>query len=249
VRYLMSFWLGFVLAAGLWLGSGWRGASSPAAFTDVAAVETWMAHYHLTPEPARLIQAVDTLVALGALDQQARLQPAAAFLAALIAEDDGLTAVLSERIAEAAPAKQRLLAQAIALSGLPQWRRLLTLLKRQVPARALEIETLLAEPDTRATLQLAFDEAGVVLDMVVAHFMATGSEAAALRLVAALAGSLDNSDPLAASTGDKAKAALALRAASDPRLLDFTRRAAGAQPEPLAGLLRDVVAAATAAAR
>jgi hypothetical protein len=233
VRYLTSFWLGFVLAAGLWLGSGWRGASSPAAFADVAAVETWMAHYHLTPEPARLIQAIDMLVALGALDQEARLQPAAAFLAALMAEDDGLAAVLSERIAEAPPAKQRLL---------------LTLLKRQVPARALEIETLLAGPDTRATLSLAFDEAGVVLDMVVAHFMATGSEAAALRLVTALAGSLDDSDPIAARTGHKAKAALVLHAASDPRLLDVARREADQQGEPLAGLLREVVAAATAAA-
>lgn len=248
MRYLMSFWLGFVLAAGLWLGSSWRGASSPAAFADVAAVETWMAHYHLTPEPARLIQAIDMLVALGALDQEARLQPAAAFLAALMAEDDGLAAVLSERIAEAPPAKQRLLARAIALSGLPQWRRLLTLLKRQVPARALEIETLLAGPDTRATLSLAFDEAGVVLDMVVAHFMATGSEAAALRLVTALAGSLDDSDPIAARTGHKAKAALVLHAASDPRLLDVARREAAQQGEPLAGLLREVVAAATAAA-
>ena len=53
---------------------------------------------------------------------------------------------------------------------------------------------LLAVPDARATLSLAF-EAGVVLDMVVAHFLETGSEAAALRLVAALAGSLDESDP------------------------------------------------------
>jgi hypothetical protein len=68
------------------------------------------------------------------------------------------------------------------------------LLRRLVPARALEIEMLLAVPDARATLSLAF-EAGVVLDMVVAHFLETGSEAAALRLVAALAGSLDESDP------------------------------------------------------
>jgi hypothetical protein len=71
----------------------------------------------------------------------------------------------------------------------------------------------------------------VVLDMVVAPIMATGSEAAALRLVAALAGSLDESDPVASSTGHKAKAALILRVASD--------REAGQQPEPLAGILRD----------
>jgi hypothetical protein len=249
VRYLMSFWLGFALAAGLWLGSGWRGVSSPAAFGDVAAVETWMAHYHLNPEPQRVAQAIDALVALGALDAETRLQPTAAFLAALIAEDEGLTALFSDTIAEAAPAKQRLLAQAIALSGLPDWRRQLTLLKRLLPARALEIETLLAVSDTRATLSLAFDEAGVVLDMVVAHFMATGSEAAARRLVGALAGSLDESDPVASSTGHKAKAALALRAASDPRLMDLARREAGQQPEPLAGLLRDVVATATGTPR
>ena len=85
--------------------------------------------------------------------------------------------------------------------------------------------------------------------MVLAHFMATGSEAAALRLVAALAGSLDASDPVAAGAGHKAKTAPFLRAASDPRLLDLARREAGRQPEPLAGLLRQVVAAATTAAR
>jgi hypothetical protein len=249
VRYLMSFWLGFALAAGLWLASGWHGASSPAAFADAAGVETFLAHYHLKPEPERVPQAIDALAALGALEAEARLQPAAAFLAALLAEDESLAARFGERIAEAAPGKQRLLAQAIALSGLPQWRRLLTLLKRQLPARALEIETLLAAPETRTTLSLAYDEAGVVLDMVMAHFMATGSEAAALRLVAALAGSLDERDPIASSTGHKARAVLALRAASDPRLLELTRREAGRQPEPLAGLLRDVVATAAPAAR
>jgi hypothetical protein len=80
-------WLGFALAAGLWLGSGWRGVSSPAAFADLAAVESWMGHYHLKPEPERIAQAIDARVALAALDAEARLQPAAAFLAALIGED------------------------------------------------------------------------------------------------------------------------------------------------------------------
>jgi hypothetical protein len=200
VRYLMSFWLGFALAASLWLGSGWRGVGSPAAFAELAAVESFWAHYHLTPEPERVARAIDALVALGGLEEEARLLPAAAFLAGLMTEDEGLAARLTETIGEAPPVKQRLLAQAIALSGLPQWRRQLTLLKRMVPARALEIETLLAVPETRATLSLAYDEAGVVLDMVMAHFMATGSEA-------------------------------------------------GRQPEPLAGLLREVVASAKAMAR
>jgi hypothetical protein len=98
----------------------------------------------------------------------------AAFVAALIGEDDATLASLSEAIAEARLAKQRLLAQAIAMSGRPQWRRLLTELKRAVPARALEIETLLAAPEAPVTLSAAFDESGVVLDMVFAHFMATG---------------------------------------------------------------------------
>jgi hypothetical protein len=88
-----------------------------------------------------------------------------------LARAKSLATLFSDRIAEAAPAKQRLLAQAIALSGLPQWRRQLRFLTRLVPARALEIETLLAAPNTRATLSLPFEEAGVVLDMVVAHFM------------------------------------------------------------------------------
>jgi len=100
-------------------------------------------------------------------------------LAALIAQDEGLAALFSDTIAEAAPAKPRLVARAIALSGLPDWRRQLTLLKRLVPARALEIETLLAVPNARATLSLAFDGAGVVLDMVVAPFDGNRQKAAA----------------------------------------------------------------------
>jgi hypothetical protein len=77
------------------------------------------------------------------------------------------------------------------------------LLKRLVPARALEIEMLLAR--------------------------------------ARRAGH--------PSTGHKAKAALILRVASDPRLMELTRREAGQQPEPLAGILRDVVAAANGSKR
>jgi hypothetical protein len=242
VRYFMSFWLGFALAAGLWLASGWRGEGAPADFADAAALEDWMAHYHLKPEPQRLPRAIEALVRAGALEGEARLKPAAAFVAALIAEDDASLAKLSEAIAEAPIAKQRLLAQAIALSGRPHWRRLLTELKRAVPARALEIETLLAAPEAPTTLSAAFDEAGVVLDMVFAHFMATGSETAFRRILAAVDGSLEGV-PVAASTAAKARASLAWHLASDPRLLELTRREAGAQDEPLAGVLRGALVA------
>ena len=42
---------------------------------------------------------------------------------------------------------------------------------------------------------------------------------------------------------------LVLRAARDPRLRQLARREAGQQPEPLAGLLRDVVATAAGSPR
>lgn len=243
MRYFMSFWLGFALAAGLFLASAWRDEGAPSDFADLAALEDWMAHYHLKPEPQRLPRAIERLGRSGALEEEARLKPAAAFVAALIAENDASLAKLNEAIAEAPAAKQRLLVRAIALSGHPQWRRLLTELKRAVPARALEIETLLAVPDAPTTLSAAFDEAGVVLDVVFAHFMATGSEVAFLRIIAALAGGVGEGDPVAASTAEKAKASLVWRVASDPRLLELTRREAGAREEPLARVLRGVLVA------
>jgi hypothetical protein len=249
VRYFMSFWLGFALAAGLWLASGWRGDGAHADFADLAGVEDWMAHYHLKPEPRRLPQAIETLARAGALEGEARLKPVAAFVAALIGEDDATLASLSEAIAEACLAKQRLLAQAIAMSGRPQWRRLLTELKRAVPARALEIETLLAAPEAPVTLSAAFDEGGVVVDMVFAHFMATGSEAAFRRILAALAGHFAAGDPAAASSAEKAKVTLSSRVGDDPRLLEVVHREADAREEPLAELLRGVLVAAAAQAR
>jgi hypothetical protein len=196
VRYLISFWFGFgfALAAGLWLATGWGSGRSPHAFADRAAVERWMTYY-LQPEPQRLVQAIETLSAAGALADEAQRKPAAAFFAALITHDHGTLELLTQALAEAAPAKRQLLVEAVALSGLPEWRRLLTVLKRLVPARTLHIETLLAEPEAQPTLSLPFDTAGVVLDMVVAHFTATGSEAAARRIVAGLAGAAADTDP------------------------------------------------------
>ena len=87
MRYLISFGLGFALAAGLWLATGWGSGRSPHAFADPAAVERWMAGYYLRPEPQRLAQAIETLSAAGALADEARRKPAAAFFAALIAHD------------------------------------------------------------------------------------------------------------------------------------------------------------------
>jgi hypothetical protein len=246
VRYLISFGFGFALAAGLWLATGWGSGRSPHAFADRAAVERWMTGYYLQPEPQRLAQAIETLSATGALADEARRKPVVAFFAALIAHDHGTLELLTQALAEAAPAKQHLLVEAIALSGLPEWRRLLTVLKRLVPARALHIETLLAEPEAQPTLSLPFDAAGVVLDMVVAHFTATGSEEAARRIVAGLAGAVADIDPAVSSTRQQAKLALAQHAGSDPRLLEWWRREANGQPEALAELLRDVVATAQA---
>ena len=115
-----------------------------------------------------------------------------------------------------------------------------------MPARALHIDTLLAEPEAQPTLSLPFDTPGVVLDMVVAHFTATGSEEAARRVVAGLAGAVQDTDPAASSTRQQAKLALTQHAGSDPRFLAWCRREAEIQPEARAGLLRDVVATAEA---
>ena len=219
MRYLISFGLGFALAAGLWLATGWGSGRSPHAFADPAAVERWMAGHYLQPEPQRLAQAIDTLSAAGALADEAPRKPAAAFFAALMAHDRDTLELLTQAVAEAAPAKQHLIAEAIALSGLPEWRRRLTELKRHAPTRALHIDTLLAEPEAQPMLSLPFDRAGVVLAMVVAHFTATGSEEALRRVVAGFARAVQDTDAAAASTPHQAKLALTQHAGSDPRLL------------------------------
>ena len=197
MRYLMSFWLGFALAAGLWLGSGWRGVSSPAAFADLAAVESWMAHYHLKPEPERIAQAIDALVALGALDAEARLQPAAAFLAALIGEGEkpGHAFQRQDRrggAGQTAPPRPGYCAVGPApmapAADVPHASR--------PGARAGDRNAIgRARHAGHPVAPLRRGRRGLGHGRGALH--ATGSEAAALRLLAALAGSLDESDPVA----------------------------------------------------
>ena len=87
------------------------------------------------------------------------------------------------------------------------------------PARALHIDTLLAEPEAQPTLSLPFDGAGVVLAMVVAHFTATGSEEAARRVRCRPRGCRSRHRSRRRQTRHQAKLALTQHAGSDPRLL------------------------------
>jgi hypothetical protein len=109
---------------------------------------------------------------------------------------------------------------------------------------------LLAVPDARATLSLAFDwgRRGLGHGRGAHHgnrqrgcprcVSSPRSPAASMRATLS---------PPAPAT--RLKAALILRVASDPRLMELTRPEAGQQPEPLAGILRDVVAAANGSQR
>jgi hypothetical protein len=214
------------------------------AFADAAAVDRWMASYYLRPEPSRLEEAIGTLEEAGALRDEKRLKPVAAFIAGAVAGDGALLDRLTERIAELSAGKRHLLLQAVALSGRSDWRRRLMAVQRILPERSLEIDTLLATQSDPATLSVPLDDEGLAIDMYWAHFNATGSEDAIRLVIAALGEGAQAAEIDAPQSRYKAKRTLAVRAGSDERVLQVCRHEAARQAGPVGDALREIVAAA-----
>jgi hypothetical protein len=212
------------------------------SFANGTAVSKWMLGYYRQPEPQRAADAIAVLSAEGGLQSEHRRMTVAAFLAGVIDFDGGAVAPLVAYAAKAGAEQQRLVVQAVVLSQRREEALPAVVAKlRGVQATAAR---LLADRGSAETLREPIGDAAA-LDLYWAYFMATGSEEALAAIVASVAGSLQEGDRQALMLGHAAKWSLTFNAIQHVRVMDACRRVAG-ESGPLAGALKDVVAAAEA---
>ena len=235
------------------------------------AILGWMNGYRTKREPAHVPEAVQAMSKLGLLKDSENAGVFVGFMAGIIGTNPGQAEVLIGRMFPLPPEDQWALVQAIAYSGLPDWKGVLGRVADRMPSRSLMIGKYLK--GELATLDQAgfektpgaFDKLGgylgldgkpkekkavlapspALLDLLWGYYCATGEfNPAVSRLIALMSWSTDRDDVDKLTLGGMAKYTLAANAARDPKLLAMLKSVAKHYPKDMKANLDEVIVAA-----
>jgi len=235
------------------------------------AILGWMNGYRTKREPAHVPEAVQAMSKLGLLKDSENAGVFVGFMAGIIGTNPGQAEVLIGRMFPLPPEDQWALVQAIAYSGLPDWKGVLGRVADRMPSRSLMIGKYLK--GELATLDQAgfektpgaFDKLGgylgldgkpkekkavlapspALLDLLWGYYCATGEfNPAVSRLIALMSWSTDRDDVDKLTLGGMAKYTLAANAARDPKLLAMLKSVAKHYPKDMKAHLDEVIEAA-----
>ena len=235
------------------------------------AILGWMNGYRTKREPAHVPEAVQAMSKLGLLKDSENAGVFVGFMAGIIGTNPGQAEVLIGRMFPLPPEDQWALVQAIAYSGLPDWKGVLGRVADRMPSRSLMIGKYLK--GELATLDQAgfekspgaFDKLGgylgldgkpkekkavlapspALLDLLWGYYCATGEfNPAVSRLITLLSWSTDRDDVDKLTLGGMAKYTLAANAARDPKLLAMLKSVAKHYPKDMKANLDEVIVAA-----
>jgi len=235
------------------------------------AILGWMNGYRTKREPAHVPEAVQAMSKLGLLKDSENAGVFVGFMAGIIGTNPGQAEVLIGKMFPLPPEDQWALVQAIAYSGLPDWKGVLGRVADRMPSRSLMIGKYLK--GELATLDQAgfektpgaFDKLGgylgldgkpkekkavlapspALLDLLWGYYCATGEfNPAVSRLIALMSWSTDRDDVDKLTLGGMAKYTLAANAARDPKLLAMLKSVAKHYPKDMKAHLDEVIEAA-----
>ena len=260
---------------GMLAATGWTPSrAAPLRVGELGSREAilgWMNGYRTKREPAHVPEAVQAMSKLGLLKDSENAGVFVGFMAGIIGTNPGQAEVLIGRMFPLPPEDQWALVQAIAYSGLPDWKGVLGRVADRMPSRSLMIGKYLK--GELATLDQAgfektpgaFDKLGgylgldgkpkekkavlapspALLDLLWGYYCATGEfNPAVSRLIALMSWSTDRDDVDKLTLGGMAKYTLAANAARDSKLLAMLKSVAKHYPKDMKANLDEVIVAA-----
>jgi hypothetical protein len=231
----------------------------------------WVDGYRNRPEPAAVRVAMKVLSDHGALRDFDSAGAYVGFLAGVIgAHPSEADALVGKVLPAFAEEDQWVMVRAIAYSGLPGWKDLLTKYAPQMPTRRVMIDKYLdgslpildKVPLERAKpkffdqvksvfgssepqhAQLTFDTSPELLDTLWGIYFATGNYQPVSHIIAMLPWSKDRDSVERLTVGGMAKYTLVSNAARSKDLLAMLQRASKHQPKEIVPLLNEVIEAA-----
>ena len=212
-------------------------------FPNGETVARWIYAYRTKPDTEKLPAAVKAMSQHGLFKDSEASGLYLGFIAGVLSTTPDTAEALVARMFPLPPEDHIAVIKAIAYSGLPRWKQILSSVAERMPARASVVDRYLTgKLPTLADLPL--DSGPAPLDLLWGTYYATGSYEPVLRIVSILDWSkrADNVDRL--TIGSMAKWTLAQNASRDMDLLQALKRAQTHEPKATAGILKEVIEAA-----
>ena len=230
------------------------------SFTTPDRLLDWAYNYHKHPTPSRLPAAVRAMRELGLFADEEKGAFCTGFIAGVLGDNpkDGPNFVA--KMLPMPDKDQAVIIRAIAYSGRPDWRDLLTKFKARMPLREPLIDSYLSG-QAKPLMQADLDGSPIIYALW-GYYVATGNYEPVVRIMQALRWSKNKDDgsfswskmasgwkhdPSAVdkiTTGGTAKWTLASYAERNRDLLSLYRAEYDRQPEDIARPLKDVIEAA-----
>jgi hypothetical protein len=241
-------------------------------FSSREQILSWMLRYRAKPAPAHVPAAIAAASRFGAFRDTDGAGVYVGFMAGALAATPAKAEDLAAKMT-ALPAEEHwAVVRAVAYSGLPQWKALLSKLAPRMPTRKVMIDRYVAgmlptldefafadDPGVFGKIREAlvfgkkppkrrvFEPHPDLVDTFWGWYFATGSYAPVARLVAMLPWSKERDNPEKLVLGSMAKLTLGLNATRDAPLLELLKWTKTQQPKDIAAVLEDVIEAAETA--
>lgn len=204
----------------------------------------WINDYRQHPEPDLMPDMVRALGPLGLLRDLDQAGIYIGFVAGVLGSNSAKAERLVARMFPLPPEDQPVVIKAIAFSGLPEWKDVLTAFVERMPARQVMIDMYLyGDGKTLDALPLA-ESGSFAIDAHWGYYFATGSQVPIRSIVRALAFAKERDDVEKLTIGAMAKWTLATNATRDLDLLRIMKSEMNGQHEAVRGELREVILAA-----
>jgi hypothetical protein len=232
------------------------------AFATPDSLLEWVYNYRSHKSPSRVPAAVQSMRELGLFRDEEKAAFCTGFIAGVLGDNPKDGPRLVAKMLPMPDKDQAVLIRAIAYSGRPDWRDLLTKYKDRMPLRGPLIDSYLSG-EAKTLMQVDLNEVTVIYSLW-GYYVATGQYEPVVRIMQALRWSKNKNDggfsvskifsgwkndPSAVdkiSTGATAKWTLASYAERHRDLLNLYRAEYERQPPEIAKPLRDVIVAAQA---
>ena len=231
------------------------------AFSSPDRLVEWVYNYHAHPTPWRVPAAVRAMRELGLFTDEEKGAFCTGFIAGVLGANRKDGPALVAKMLPMPDKDQAVLIRAIAFSGRPDWRDLLTKYKAHMPLREPLIDSYLSGK-AKPLMEVELSDGPAVVYTLWGYYVATGQYEPVVRIMQALRWSRNkddgnfsirkifsgwHNDPSAVdkiSTGATAKWTLASYAERNRDLLSLYRAEYTRQPPEIAKPLKDVIEAA-----
>lgn len=241
VRVLAAIAVAFALIVPCGGASAAKRVADP--FTSPEAIQHWIKHYRASPQPRLLPVAVKAMSRFGVFREIDNAGIYLGFTAGVIGSNAQLAETLVGEMFPLPPEDQIVIVRAIAWSGLPDWKAMMSLFIEKMPARRVLIERHLYGK-LPGLMDVALDDNPAGIDALWGYYYGSGSAVPIKRLISMLGWSSDRNDVDKLTAGNMIKLTLAVNVTRDLELLSIVKRQVIHQTKATAAPLAEVIEAA-----